>query len=121
MKQVIADAQDIKKLVNIFYEKVNADPHLSPVFNREANIDWQNHLEKMYKFWGIQLIGTNAYMGNAFLPHTKLNIDKTHFEKWLQLFLETVDENFVGDIADLAKYKAQNMAVVFQYKLKLIS
>lgn len=121
MKQFITDTADIKKLVDTFYQKVNADELLSPVFNTEAKLDWQKHLEKMYAFWGMQLIGTSGYQGNAFLPHTKLTISSAHFEKWLQLFIETIDENFIGDIADLAKYKAKNISAVFQYKLGLIS
>lgn len=121
MKHAITNAMDVKKLVDTFYQKVNADPILSLVFNTEANVDWQIHLKKMYEFWGMQLIGTYGYTGNAFFPHTKLSIEKIHFEKWLELFLETVDENFIGDIAELAKHKAKNMSRVFQYKLGILS
>lgn len=120
MKKEIVSTEHIKELVDKFYEKVNKDELLAPVFNEEAGIHWEEHLPKMYKFWGTQLIGTGDYVGRPFPPHTKLTIGVQHFERWLKLFIETVDENFIGDVAETAKAKARNIAVMFQYKLGLI-
>jgi hemoglobin len=121
MKQEIKTPGQVKILVDKFYEKVNADELLSPVFNGEAKVNWEEHLPKMYKFWGTQLIGTGDYTGRPFPPHAALPINKTHFERWLALFLETVNENFTGDTAQTAREKAKNIAAVFQYKLGLLS
>lgn len=33
-----------------------------------------------------------------------------HDERWLDLFIRTVDESFVGDTAELAKHRATKMA-----------
>jgi hemoglobin len=121
MKQTITSPAEIKILVDAFYKKVSADALLSPVFNIQAKVDWESHLEKMYAFWGMQLIGTRDYTGRPFPPHAELNITGQHFDRWLQLFLETIDEHFIGDIAESAKQKAKNIAAVFQYKLGLIS
>jgi hemoglobin len=120
MKKEIKTMDEIKELVDKFYAHVNADNLLSPVFNVEAKLDWDEHLPKMYKFWGTQLIGTGDYSGRPFPPHTLLNINKTHFERWIELFLKTVDENFTGAVAEIAKEKAKNIATVFQFKLGLI-
>jgi hemoglobin len=117
MKKNIENQEDIKLLVDSFYKKVNADSLLGPVFNDEAQTDWSTHLPKMYSFWGTQLIGTMDYKGQPFPPHMRVVIDPRHFERWLRLFTETLDELFEGDIAELAKYKAQNIARIFQYKL----
>lgn len=121
MKTEIRTEEDIKKLVDTFYDKVNKDSLLAPVFNVEAGVDWKAHLPKMYKFWGTQLIGTADYVGRPFPPHMKLNISVEHFNRWIQLFLETVDENFMGLTAEVAKQKARNIATVFQYKLGLLT
>jgi hemoglobin len=121
MKKLIEASDDVKKLVDEFYKKVNADTLLSPVFNSEALVDWGSHLEKMYAFWGMQLIGSRDYEGRPFPPHAELNINAKHFERWLQLFIETVDEHFTGEAAETAKQKAKNIAAVFQHKLGLIS
>jgi hemoglobin len=120
MKQEIKTMEQIKELVDKFYGKVNADELLSPVFNQEAKVNWEEHLPKMYKFWGTQLIGTGDYSGRPFPPHTELHIGKAHFERWISLFLETVNENFTGEVAEIAKQKAGNIAAIFQHKLGLI-
>lgn len=120
MKKDIQTKEDIKLLVDSFYGKVNSDELLSPVFNIEAGTDWEHHMPKMYQFWGTQLIGTMDYQGFPFPPHTKVALTTTHFKRWLKLFFETVDEHFEGATAELAKYKATNIANVFQYRLGLI-
>lgn len=120
MKQEIKNREQVKLLVDSFYKKVNADALLSPVFNTEANVSWEEHLPKMYKFWGTQLTGTGDYSGRPFPPHIELNIGAAHFERWLKLFVETVDELFEGEAAAVAKQKAMNIAAVFQHKLGLM-
>jgi hemoglobin len=112
--------EQIKLLVDTFYEKVNQDDLLASVFNDEAAVGWAEHLPKMYAFWATQLIGSGNYYGRPFLPHSELNIEAAHFDRWLQLFIRTVDENFIGEVANLAKTKATNIAYIFQLKLGLI-
>lgn len=121
MKTEISTTDDIELLVDSFYEKVNNDPLLSPIFNEEAKVDWESHLPKMYRFWGTQLIGTSEYSGRPFPPHMELSIGKEHFSRWVELFLQTVDEHFYGEVAELAKTKGRNIAAIFQFKLGLIS
>jgi hemoglobin len=120
MKTDIVTKEDIKLMVDSFYSKVNKDELLAPVFNEEAKVDWETHLPKMYAFWGTQLIGTQDYAGRPFPPHMELKITPAHVERWLKLFIENISEHFEGATADLAIYKAKNIATVFQYKLGLI-
>ena len=119
MNNDIVSEQDIISLVDSFYNKVNKDPLLSPVFNEEAEVDWNEHLPKMYKFWGTQLLGTMDYKGQPFPPHMTLKITTDHFIQWQKLFIETVNELFEGPTAELAIYKAKNIATIFQFKLGL--
>jgi hemoglobin len=112
----IADRNDIKVLVDTFYEKVNADTLLGPVF---AHVDWPNHLPIMYNFWSSMMLGEQSYQGNPFQKHVTLPLKATHFDQWLKLFIETVDENFTGDRADEIKTRAKSIAGVFQHKLGL--
>jgi hemoglobin len=120
MKREIKTTENIKILIDKFYEKVNNDNLLSPIFNNDTKVNWEEHLPKMYKFWGTQLIGTADYTGRPFPPHMELDINKNHFNQWLTLFIETIEENFIGTEAETAKEKAKNIANVFQYKLGLI-
>lgn len=113
----IQSKDEIKELVDSFYDKVNRDPLLSPVFNDFAGVNWEKHLPVMYSFWGSILLGNFTYKGNPFLKHIPLPIDKTHFDRWLSLFMETIDERFTGEKAEEAKQRAQSIAGIFQYKL----
>lgn len=118
--QDIKDRKDIELLVQSFYNKVNNDPLLSPVFNETAAVHWQSHLPVMYDFWSTMLLGERTYKGNPFLKHIPLPINKVHFDRWLSLFIETVDEHFAGDTAGEAKSRAKSIAGIFQYKLEHI-
>ena len=116
----IKSQQEIKEMVDAFYDKVNRDELLSPVFNDFAGVHWEKHLPVMYSFWGSILLGEFTYKGNPFLKHIPLPIDKQHFDRWLQLFMETIDEHFTGDVAEEAKQRASSIAGIFQYKLNAI-
>ena len=113
----IESINEIVLLVNQFYHKVEQDELLGPVFERVIQGNWKPHLEKMYKFWETILLNNHTYKGSPFPPHTKLNIGPEHFDRWVDLFEETIDEHFDGDKANEAKSRAQNMAQIFRYKL----
>lgn len=116
MKNDIVTREDIEILVNRFYEKVNRDQFLGPIF---SHVDWPHHLPIMYNFWSSMLLGDQTYRGNPLQRHLHLAIDKTHFDQWLRLFKETVDENFDGKNANEAIMRAQSIAGIFQVKLGL--
>ena len=114
MKEDIALRDDIKSLVDSFYEKVKQDPILGPVF---SHVDWPNHLPIMYNFWSSMLLGDQSYQGNPFQRHIHLAIDSSHFTRWLELFTWTVDQLFAGPKAEEAKDRAKSISGLFQHKL----
>ena len=116
----ITTRTDIELLVNTFYDKVNKDDVLSPVFNDFAEVNWQEHLPKMYSFWETLLFDERTYDGRPFPLHTFLPITAFHFERWIFLFKSTVDELFKGETADVAKLRASTIAHVFQNRLGII-
>ena len=116
----IQDMDDIRLLVDEFYNKVNQDELLSPIFNEVTQVNWDAHLPKMYSFWGTLLLGEASYKGSPFDKHLPLPIDAKHFDRWMQLFVETVDEHFSGNKAEEAKQKAQSIAGIFSFKMKTI-
>lgn len=113
----ILSIDDVKTLVNDFYEKVRDNKLLSPIFNDVIKDNWPEHLEKMNGFWQTILLDVQAYSGSPFLKHAKLPIAKEHFDTWINLFYETVDEHFIGEKATEAKWRAARMSEMFQYKL----
>jgi hemoglobin len=116
----IQTAADIKILVDGFYEKVNDDPLLGPIFNEVAGVDWPAHLETLYAFWESMLFGTASYQGAPFPKHSVLPVEKAHFDRWLELFLGTVDENFSGPKAEEAKGRALSIADTFARRMGLL-
>ncbi|MDF9801369.1 hemoglobin [Catalinimonas alkaloidigena] len=87
MKKTILHLEDIKLLVDSFYAKVREDAILAPVFNERIGKRWLEHLEKMYKFWQTVLLDEHTYYGSPFVPHARLEVDRSHFERWLTLIL----------------------------------
>lgn len=114
----ILTLEDIKKLVDAFYEKVRQDQLLAPIFNERIQDHWPQHLEKMYAFWQTVLLHQQAYQGSPFPPHAHLEINHSHFERWMELFTSTVDFLFEGATANDAKLKAGKMAEMFQIKIE---
>ncbi|MBX2963889.1 MAG: group III truncated hemoglobin [Cyclobacteriaceae bacterium] len=113
----ITTRDDVKLLVDRFYEKVNQDELLAPVF---SHVDWPNHLPIMYDFWASIVLGEMSYNGNPFAKHIHLNINKEHFTRWLELFTKTVDVHFEGYNATQVKTRALSIADLFQYKRGLL-
>ena len=118
----IENIDDIKKLVDTFYGKINVDPMLSPIFNKVANVDWDTHLLKMYEFWNMIIFGARNYQGSPMGIHIHLStlttMHQEQFEQWKKLFFETLDELFVGTNADEAKKRATTIASTMQHKIK---
>ncbi len=114
--------EDIELLVNKFYGKVGKDATIGFFFNDIAKVNWNEHLPKMYKFWETLLFGQVSYKGNPMAVHFPINeiqaMEKHHFEHWLKLWTETVEENFSGETAELAIYKATNIANLMAFKME---
>jgi hemoglobin len=114
----ILSLEDVKLLVNTFYGKVREDETLAQIFNERIKDRWPEHLEKMYRFWQTVLLEEQTYFGAPFPPHANLPVERLHFEKWLELFHATVDELFVGQIAEEAKWRGNRMAEMFELKIE---
>ena len=123
--QLLDSPEAVKHLVDSFYEKVQKDSFIGPVFTDVAQVDWSKHLPKMYTFWESIILGNNAYDGHPFRPHLLINqqhaLTSDHFRRWLQLFSETITENFVGETAEQVRQRAAQIAMVWSSKLEYIN
>lgn len=117
----IENIEDIKVLVNEFYDKIRKDDLLGIIFNEIMGVDWDKHLPKMYDFWDNILFQTGNYKGRPFPPHLEVNsrvtLGKEHFDRWLELFVATVDEFYTGYKARELKFKAENIKDVWSFKI----
>ncbi len=112
--------EHVRLLVFTFYDAVRQDRMLGPVFNGVLEGRWDEHLEKLCNFWNAVLFGREGYSGRPFPPHAALAIGKEHFERWLQIFVHTVDCNFKGEKAEEAKWRADKMATLFLSKIQYL-
>lgn len=113
----IDSREDIQLLVTTFYSKIRKDDLLAPIFNSHIKEDqWPIHILKLTDFWETNLFGIRKFTGSPTQKHLKVDknleyeIEPLHFGKWLQLWVETIHELFVGDHADKAIYMARKMA-----------
>lgn len=118
MKKDITNIEDIRLLVDNFYESVREDDLLRDIFNEKIGNRWPQHLEKMYRFWQTVLLEEHTYNGSPFVPHAKLPVEKKHFDRWLKLFFKTVDNHFSGEKAEKVKWQGERMAEMFLHKIE---
>jgi hemoglobin len=95
----------IAELVDRFYAKVRQDPVIGPIFN-EAVDDWDEHLATLSAFWSSVMLTTGRYKGNPMAAHMKHPIRPEFFDRWLQIWGETVGEMFAPDAAAQFRHKA---------------
>jgi len=121
MKKDIENREDIIRMVNNFYEKVKPDETIGYFFSQVAGIDWEKHLPVMYNFWENIIFHVGGYTGNPMKHHMDLHqkspMKKEHFNRWIELFNETVDELFEGEKAEQVKVRALSIATVMQINI----
>lgn len=114
-KNDIVTRDDLYLLVTAFYKEIRKDEILGPIFNNSIK-DWEHHLQLITNFWETSLLGIKTYKGDPFITHQKVDkntnntITMLHFGIWLNLWSETVDTYFKGEIANMAKRRARKMS-----------
>ncbi len=118
----ITTREDVMLLVRTFYEKVQKDTLLGPIFNT-AIPDWEEHYERLTDFWETNLFFRKKYKGNPMQKHIDVDrdndgsINEMHFGVWLNLWFETLDQLFEGEAAQIAKNRARNMGTFIHLKI----
>lgn len=121
-KKEITSRADIELLVDEFYKKVIQDEVIGYIFTKVIKLNWDTHIPIMYQFWETMLLETMTYKGNPMLVHIDLHkktpLTKVHFDRWKELFFQTLDKHFVGTKVVEAKKRVENMALLMQYKIE---
>lgn len=121
-KTPLANREDIYLLVTTFYKKIRKDPVLGPIFN-SIIVDWESHFEVLTDFWESQLLVRRTYLGNPIEVHQQVDskmdhtITSEHFGLWMNLWFETLDELFTGELVWIAKNRAQKMSTMLFMKI----
>lgn len=121
MNPDIINRKDIDTIVNSFYEKVKHDECIGPFFLGSVFTNLEDHLSTMGDFWENILFHSGNYQGDPLAAHRHVHpisiTTKLHFEQWLHLFNETIDERFSGANASLMKQRANGIASVILSKI----
>jgi hemoglobin len=108
-------------MVRRFYQDVAQDDLLGPLFNDVAQVDWNEHLPKLTRYWCRALLGLEGYVGNPYRAHMEINdrspFTMEHFDRWLQLFHDAVELGWVGPHVDQALAVAHKVARVHSTQL----
>lgn len=117
----IENRDHIDKVVRLFYDKLLVDELMKPIFLDAVKLDFEAHFDILVDFWDNILFYTGAYKRNAMMPHLHLHqmypLKKEHFETWLRLFDESVDELHQGEKAEQAKERAHSIGTIMQMKI----
>ncbi|PQJ29300.1 hypothetical protein BSZ32_12905 [Rubritalea profundi] len=121
-KKDILGEEEVTQVIHTFYERVQVDEKLGPIFNDVVKIDWPSHLPVMVQFWRTIMFGDGGYQRNPLMAHMKwtseVRMDEQKFQHWLDLFHSTIDELFSGPNADLMKMRSANMATMLPRRIK---
>ncbi len=122
----IESRNDIDHLMRVFYERALADEVIGYIFTNVANLDLHHHLPIIGDFWETLLFRTGDYASRGRNPlevhrqiHLKSALEPKHFSRWLELFVQCVDDEFEGVRADFIKMRAHAIANRFQENLGL--
>lgn len=114
MKEDINNREDLLNFLRKFYNRAQIDEIIGEKF---TGINIESHIEIIADFWGSMIHGTNSYNGDPFGKHIPMKLTNADFDRWLELFEITIDEDFEGVKAEEMKQRANSIATVFRYKL----
>lgn len=117
----IATRADIEALLRRFYGRALVDDLLAEPFTEVAEQGLDSHLPVMCDFWETVLFGAGLYRGSALRVHERVRarhpFGAEHFDRWLELWCEAVDEMYAGPRADRAKAQGTGIATAMNRRL----
>jgi hemoglobin len=106
---------EIFEMVTRQYADVVQDDLLAPYFTfGPGHINWQAHIATVTDYWCHVVLYTPDYDIDVIESHRHLHehtaFSPTLFDRWLQIFVDTVDGGWTGPNATWAKHRATGMA-----------
>lgn len=121
VKHDIQSRDDVTKLVTAFYAKAVPDAVIGHFFTEVVKLSWEKHIPLIVEFWSGILLGEGSYRANVMEVHQKIDrlekLEQQHFDRWLQLWAQTVNELFAGPKAEEAIQRSQSIAQIMLYRL----
>jgi len=121
MKSDIQSINDIRQVVDTFYDKAIIDEQIGHFFTQVMKIHLSEHLPIIYSFWDSVLFGSASYRGNVMRKHLELNrispISDLHLDRWLQLWTITVQELYDGVKTEEMLQRARDIKALMSHKI----
>lgn len=115
----ILTREDVVVFVDAFYAKVMNDELLSVYF---LHHDLAKLMPTMYDFWENTILYSGDYAGNPMESHKHVNeahhLSSETFDRWMNLFKETLGEHFTGENANLALQRATSISKILLQKMQ---
>ncbi|MBK5221463.1 MAG: group III truncated hemoglobin [Acidimicrobiia bacterium] len=94
-----------------FYRAIIFDEVLEPVFDEVAEVDWAAHIPRLVDYWCRVLLGDPSYVGAMFAVHQHVHDIEAFrpewFDRWHQLFVDTLVAGWSGPNAERAVAHAE--------------
>lgn len=117
----IQSFEDVVKVVDLQYKQLLENDvtrkHFEP-------LNLSEHLPRIYTFWTFILdidAINQPYQGSAYGVHAKLGLQNLDFEIWQNCLKNAVNSQFEGEKASLMLEKANQLGMMFQYKLGILN
>jgi len=119
-KAIGIDEAYISVLVDRFYGHIRNHAELGPIFQQAIGENWDVHLTRMKAFWSSVALNSGVYSGKPVPAHYKHKtmIEPAHFETWLALFRQTLEETAeTKEAVDYFMLRANRIAKSLQLAL----
>ena len=108
-------SEEILELVTRQYADVVQDDLLEPYFTfGPDHLDWQAHIASVADYWDHVVLRAPDYDIDVLEGHRRLHEHRAFtpdlFDRWLAIFIDTVDGGWSGPNATLAKRRATGMS-----------
>ncbi|MGC8806852.1 MAG: group III truncated hemoglobin [Thiomonas sp.] len=110
------DEAALERVVRRFYAHARIDPDLGPMFSAHV-ADWETHYARMVDFWASVALLAGRYHRNALQAHRPLALRPMHFERWLALFDQTLQEEVSPQAHQHLMSIAQRIAATLSSRL----
>jgi hemoglobin len=111
--------ENIRIMVERFYERTRGDDLLGPIFNDKVS-DWEAHYEKMTRFWSSATMRAGTYAGRPIEAHKFEEqglLTDAHFVRWVREFTGVVRDVFSKQDAEVFIELGRRMAVSISTRL----
>ena len=115
----------IHNMVVAFYRELVMDELLGPIFEEVAEVDWSEHIPQLIDYWCRVLLGDQSYRGAILTTRRnvrdQVSFPTEHFDRWYGMFASSIDEQWSGPYADIAKAHAARIAASLARQLPRIA